>query len=55
MEEHSQKKKSRKNLEKEPENNGLSNYAKYTGLGVQMIAIILLSVWGGTKLDKLLN
>jgi ATP synthase protein I len=55
MEEHSQKKKSRKNLEKEPENNGLSNYAKYTGLGVQMIAIILISVWGGTKLDKLLN
>jgi F0F1-type ATP synthase assembly protein I len=53
MEELSQKKKHRKTEEKNPENNGLKNYARYTGLGVQMIVIILVSVWGGIKLDKL--
>jgi ATP synthase protein I len=55
MEEPSQKKKSRINPEKNQENNGLSDYARYTGLGVQMIAIILVTVWGGIKLDKLLG
>ena len=53
MEEPSQKKKDRKNREKNPENNGLTNYARYSGLGVQMIVIILVTVWGGIKLDKL--
>ena len=53
MEEHPQKKNSRKNPEKDPENSGLTDYAKYTGLGVQMIIIILVTVWGGIKLDKL--
>jgi len=53
MEESSQKKKPRKNPEKNTENNGLTNYAKYTSLGVQMIVIILVTVWGGIKLDKL--
>ena len=53
MEEPSQKKKDRKNREKNPENNGLTNYARYSGLGVQMIVIILITVWGGIKLDKL--
>lgn len=53
MVEPSQKKKSRKNPEKNPENNGLPAYAKYTSLGVQMIVIILVTVWGGNKLDKL--
>jgi len=42
-----------KKPEKEPENNGVSNYARYTGLGFQMVVIILITVWGGTKLDKL--
>jgi ATP synthase protein I len=53
MEEPSQKKKFRKTREENPENDGLSNYAKYTSLGVQMIVIILVTVWGGIKLDKL--
>jgi ATP synthase protein I len=53
MEEPSQKKKFRKAQEENPENDGLSNYAKYTSLGVQMIVIILVTVWGGIKLDKL--
>jgi ATP synthase protein I len=52
MEEPSQEKKPRKNLEKNQENNGLKDYARYTGLGAQMIVIILVTVWGGIKLDK---
>jgi F0F1-type ATP synthase assembly protein I len=31
----------------------LKDFAKYTGLGIQMIVIILIATWGGTKLDKL--
>lgn len=42
-----------KKQEKERENNPLSSYARYTGLGVQMIVIILITVWGGIKLDDL--
>jgi ATP synthase protein I len=53
MAEPSQKKNPRKSLEKNPENSGLPEYARYTGLGVQMIVIILVTVWGGMKLDKL--
>ena len=36
-----------------PENRGLSNYAKYSGIAFQMIAIIVIATWGGIKLDKL--
>jgi F0F1-type ATP synthase assembly protein I len=32
-----------------------SNYAKYTGIAFQMIAIILLGVYGGIQLDKLVR
>ena len=53
MEEPSQKKNPRKNREKNSENNGFNEYARYTGLGVQMLVIILATVWGGIKLDKL--
>lgn len=45
--------KDRKNPENQQENNGLKSFAKYSGLGIQMIAIILITVWGGIKLDKL--
>ena len=31
---------------------GLNNYAKYSTLAFQMIAIILLGVFGGIQLDK---
>lgn len=34
---------------------GLENFAKYSGIAFEMIAIILLSVWGGNKLDTLFN
>lgn len=32
--------------------NGLDKYAKYSGLAVQMILIILIFVWAGKKLDE---
>jgi ATP synthase protein I len=48
-----QKGKNPRNPEKNKENDGLKDYAKYTGLGVQMIVIILITVWGGIKLDHL--
>jgi len=31
----------------------LKTYTRYSGIAVQMIAIILVSVWGGRKLDEL--
>lgn len=33
----------------------LSNYAKYSNLAFQMIAIIILGVFGGIKLDQWLH
>ncbi len=33
----------------------LASYAKYTGIAFQMIAIILVGVFGGVKLDKFLE
>lgn len=44
-----QKKKSPKSQE----NKGLNNFAKYSGIAFQMIGIILITTWGGTRLDKL--
>jgi ATP synthase protein I len=44
-----QKKKNPKNQE----NKGIKDFAKYTGLAFQMLGIILVTVWGGIKLDKL--
>lgn len=35
--------------------NPLSTYAKYSSLAFQMLAIILLGVWGGRKADQWLN
>ncbi|HLO61117.1 MAG TPA: AtpZ/AtpI family protein [Bacteroidales bacterium] len=34
---------------------GLSNYARYSGLAFQMVAIILIGVFGGIKVDKWLS
>jgi len=31
----------------------LHNWAKYSGMAFQMFAIILITVWGGNKLDEL--
>jgi F0F1-type ATP synthase assembly protein I len=43
------KKKSPKSLQ----NKGIRDFARYSGLAFQMIGIILVTVWGGVKLDKL--
>jgi F0F1-type ATP synthase assembly protein I len=43
------KKKNPRNLQ----NKGLRDFAKYSGLAFQMFGIILVTVWGGVKLDKL--
>jgi F0F1-type ATP synthase assembly protein I len=32
--------------------NYLNNYAKYSGIAIQMLVIILLGVFGGYKLDQ---
>jgi ATP synthase protein I len=53
MEEEHQTQKDRKNQEKDQESEGLGSFTKYSGLGIQMIVIILITVWGGIKLDKL--
>lgn len=42
----------KKNL-KSQENKGLNDFGKYSGMAFQMIAIILVTTWGGIKLDKL--
>lgn len=43
------KKKNRKNLE----NKGMKDFARYSGIAFQMLGIILVTTWGGIKLDKL--
>jgi phosphatidylglycerophosphate synthase len=38
-----------------PDENPLNTYARYSSLAFQMLAIILLGVWGGRKTDQWLN
>ena len=47
-EQESSKKKNPKNLQ----NKGINDFARYSGLAFQMMGIILVTVWGGVKLDK---
>ncbi len=42
----------KKNPKNQP-NKGLQEYGRYSGIAVQMAVIILVTVWGGVKLDKL--
>jgi F0F1-type ATP synthase assembly protein I len=44
-----QKEKNRKT----PGNKGIRYFARYSGMAFQMIGIILVTTWGGIKLDKL--
>jgi len=37
---------------KSPNNNAYKSYAKYSSIAVQMLAIILIGVFGGIKLDE---
>lgn len=48
-EQQSQKKKNPKSLQ----NKGVKDFARYTGLAFQMLGIILVTFWGGHKLDQL--
>jgi F0F1-type ATP synthase assembly protein I len=34
-------------------NKGINDFGRYSGIAFQMIGIILVTVWGGVKLDKL--
>jgi F0F1-type ATP synthase assembly protein I len=36
-----------------PQNKGLNDFARYSGMAFQMIAVILLTTWGGIELDKI--
>jgi ATP synthase protein I len=38
---------------KSSKNKGIQDFAKYTNIAFQMIAIILVATWGGIKLDNL--
>ncbi|MGA1976941.1 MAG: AtpZ/AtpI family protein [Bacteroidales bacterium] len=49
-EQESQKTKNPKN---QGNNKGIRDFARYSGLAFQMAAIILITTWGGIKLDKL--
>lgn len=51
----SQNQKNQKKEEKKPESKGLNDYARYSGMAFQMLIIILIAVWGGTRLDKILE
>jgi len=51
MEQPLQKKKNPKNLS----NKGIRDFARYSGMAFQMIGIILLTTWGGVKLDEMLK
>ena len=49
LEQEPSKKKNPKNLQ----NKELQDFGRYSGIAFQMIGIILVTVWGGVKLDKL--
>jgi F0F1-type ATP synthase assembly protein I len=38
---------------KKPSNKGLKDYTRYSGIAFQMAGIILVTTWGGVKIDKL--
>ena len=38
---------------KNQENKGIKDFARYSGMAFQMVVIILVTTWGGIKLDKL--
>lgn len=38
-----------------PKREKLNNYARYSGIAIQMLVIILAGVYGGKKLDEWLN
>lgn len=51
METEEQQQQKKKNP-KDPGNKGIKDFARYSGIAFQMIGIILVTTWGGIKLDK---
>jgi F0F1-type ATP synthase assembly protein I len=45
----------KKKNQKSPGNKGINDFARYSGIAFQMVAIILLTTWGGIQLDKIVN
>jgi ATP synthase protein I len=45
----------KKKNQKDPGNKGLKDFGRYSGIAFQMISIILITTWGGIKLDNLLG
>ena len=43
----------KKKNQKSPGNKGLNDFGRYSGMAFQMIAVILITTWGGIELDKL--
>ncbi len=41
--------------DKQDKKNALKSYARYSSIAIQMLAIILLGVFGGIQLDKLIE
>ncbi len=41
--------------DKQDKKNALKSYARYSSIAIQMLAIILLGVFGGIQLDKLIK
>lgn len=48
-------KKKQTNPPTNQESKGLQNFGRYSGMAFQMIIIILVMTWCGTKLDKVLE
>jgi len=44
-----------KNKDSKDNKNNMNSYAKYSSLAFQMVAIIMIGVFGGLKLDQFLN
>ncbi len=54
MSEQSPYQKNQKN-QKKSNDPGSGKYLRYTGIAFEMIAVILVAVWGGLKLDEKYN
>lgn len=44
-----------KNKHRNKNKTSLHNYARYSSMAIQMMAVIVAGAWGGVELDKILN
>ena len=40
---------------KNQQNKGIRDFTRYSGMAFQMLGIILVTTWGGVKLDKIIS